>query len=122
MKKKRILFSLLYAFMPSLSAILSVLINYLLKADMIILFVVLIYVFTIISIVLFFKFKPCNILFLLSGFLLFSLWVFVQDFIAGGFLQYLATIYVSLFYTAPFVLISIIIFVFIRIFKKDKPC
>jgi hypothetical protein len=126
MKKKRILFPLLYTLMPSVAAVFSVLIYRLFwelfRADIIFICIVLMYVFTVAIVILFFKFKPCNILFLLSGFLLFSLCVFINDFISGGFLQYIATFYVSLFYTVPFVLISVIIFVIIRILKKDKPC
>ncbi|MDR2533027.1 MAG: hypothetical protein LBC82_09335 [Oscillospiraceae bacterium] len=124
MKLKRIIFSVLYTLIPSVSAVFLVgiyrLFWELYRADIIFLCVVLMYIFTIVIIVLFFKFKPCNILFLLSGFLLFSFWVFINDFITGGFLQYLSTFYVSVFYSAPFMLISLLIFTISFIIKREK--
>jgi len=118
MKKRTILFSVFFTLMPSILALLLLIINYLfwaiLKTDITILCIVLIYILTFVAIIFYFILRPCNFIFLLSGFLLCSSLVYLHDFIVGGFMQYLGTTLVLYYYTVPFVIVILIIYAILK--------
>ena len=82
------------------------------------LFDILIDVITIVGIILFFKFKPCNFFALLLGLLMSPLLVFICCKHHSWLFKYWHT-WVSIFvYALPFALISTIVFIIIR--RKNK--
>jgi hypothetical protein len=106
MKKKRILFSLLYLFYPLILVILSTL--YLAKDDMDYLSLIIIHVISILCVVLFFLFKPCSAVFSLIGAVISSLSLIICGFINSDFIL-LAGLFHFRYYSLYYIIINFLI-------------
>ena len=112
---KKILFTSIYLLTPTILTISS---KYYRHIQLAWLFDILIYVVTMVGIVLFFKFKPCNFLALLLGLIL-PLFLFIHEYWKyPNFLRYIDIYIFIIGYAVPFALISTIVFIIIR--RKNK--
>jgi len=83
--------------------------------------VTVLYAVTTVGIVLFFKFKPCNIWILPGGFVLPVLIFYILDTLLWyNEWKHLATFLAAYFYSIPFIIISILIALVITLSKKRK--
>lgn|GEM_PF-3279443 len=115
--KKRIIFSLLYLILPSISFFIGILF----MSIFFVLGIIIIYIILITELIFFFNIRPCNFLFLLFGILMPSLVSFIYEYKTGrGFMQYIFSFTLTFLYTAPFSISSIIIFLVTFIKSKIK--
>jgi len=121
MKKKRIIFSLLYLLLPALTVFLNIIINhYLHSGFLVIIPFVITVIISILSTILFSKFKPCGYLMFILGFVIPPIIVFIYSltieetgmFFGDKTMYAFAYSYVfALFYLLPCMITSFTIFI-----------
>lgn len=111
---KKILPTVLYLLMPS---ILVFALEYVDSSSYLFWrFVLIIYLITVVGLIFYFKLRPCNFLVLLIGLLMSPSLVFICEHIENSeFFPYLLTSLSIFYYALPFALISIIIFIVLKI-------
>jgi len=121
MKKKRILFSLLYLLLPSILIITSPLIGKLIPEANITFYPYFIYITSLIGIALYFIFKPCKLVFLIAGAVISPLFVALYAFFTGNEINIVQNTFnaIIFYYAFPFSMISLFVYGILKYFKKD---
>ena len=118
----RKVFTLVYLLLPSILVSSIIWIDPFVSIEGFMYYTIFVYVITVIGIILFFKFNLCGFWALMLGLLISPLYAYIHDtkMYTPDWINYLLTGFVSLFYTLPFALISLILFTVISIIRKTK--